>query len=82
MPARPGALRDALEGQICQTLAVPSLASIVQRAGRTRVFARIGRALMPLDRAVGRLTRGRFVAFGLRGAAVDAADHDRPRAPG
>jgi deazaflavin-dependent oxidoreductase (nitroreductase family) len=42
------------------------LSSLARRVGGTRWFARLGRSLVPLDRALGRLTRGRFVAFGLR----------------
>jgi deazaflavin-dependent oxidoreductase (nitroreductase family) len=38
----------------------------VRNLGHQRWFARAGRLLTPIDRAVGRLTRGRFVAFGLR----------------
>jgi deazaflavin-dependent oxidoreductase (nitroreductase family) len=42
------------------------LAARLREAGQRPWFARIGRALVPLDRALGRLTRGRFVAGGLR----------------
>jgi deazaflavin-dependent oxidoreductase (nitroreductase family) len=41
--------------------------SLLRRAGRAEWFARLARPLVPLDRALGRLTRGRFVAFGLPG---------------
>ncbi len=34
--------------------------------GHRRWFARLGRALVPADRVIGRLTGGRVVAFGLR----------------
>jgi len=34
--------------------------------GRHAWFARVGRALVPVDRAVSKLTKGRFVAVGLR----------------
>jgi deazaflavin-dependent oxidoreductase (nitroreductase family) len=34
--------------------------------GRYEWFARIGRAWVPVDRAVSKLTKGRFVAVGLR----------------
>ena len=43
------------------------LSSLLRRAGRAEWFARLARPLVPLDRALGRLTRGRFVAFGLPG---------------
>jgi deazaflavin-dependent oxidoreductase (nitroreductase family) len=43
------------------------LSSLLRRVGRAEWFARLARPLVPLDRAVGRLTRGRFVAFGLPG---------------
>ena len=39
----------------------------MRRVGRAEWFARLARPLVPLDRALGRLTRGRFVAFGLPG---------------
>jgi deazaflavin-dependent oxidoreductase (nitroreductase family) len=42
------------------------LASGFREIGHTRWFARVGRALVPLDRALGKLTKGRFVAFGLQ----------------
>ncbi|HET6212885.1 MAG TPA: nitroreductase/quinone reductase family protein [Micromonosporaceae bacterium] len=41
------------------------LTSLAQRLGHRPWFARVFRGLVPLDRAVGRLTRGRFVALGL-----------------
>lgn len=40
------------------------LGGVLRRWGRRRWFARLGRAMVPLDRGLGRLTRGRFVAFG------------------
>ena len=43
------------------------LSSLLRRVGRAEWFARLARPLVPLDRALGRLTRGRFVAFGLPG---------------
>jgi len=43
------------------------LSSLLRRAGRAEWFARVARPLVPLDRALGRLSRGRFVAFGLPG---------------
>jgi deazaflavin-dependent oxidoreductase (nitroreductase family) len=43
------------------------LSSLLRRVGRAEWFARLARPLVPLDRGLGRLTRGRFVAFGLRG---------------
>ncbi len=39
---------------------------VLSRLGHKRWFARLGRALVPADRLVGRLTRGRFVALGAR----------------
>jgi deazaflavin-dependent oxidoreductase (nitroreductase family) len=47
-----------------ETDGVP-LASLVRRLGHRRWFARAGRLLVPADRLVGRLTRGRVVALGL-----------------
>lgn len=41
------------------------LASFVRRLGHRRWFARLGPVLVPADRLVGRLTRGRVVALGL-----------------
>lgn len=38
---------------------------VVQRLGHRRWFARAGRVLVPADRLVARLTRGRVVALGL-----------------
>jgi deazaflavin-dependent oxidoreductase (nitroreductase family) len=49
-----------------QTVRMSRLASGVRDAGHKRWFARLGRAMVPLDRALGKLTKGRFVAFGLR----------------
>jgi deazaflavin-dependent oxidoreductase (nitroreductase family) len=43
-----------------------ALSSFARRIGGTRIFSRIGRAYVPLDRLLGRLTRGRFVALGQR----------------
>jgi deazaflavin-dependent oxidoreductase (nitroreductase family) len=37
----------------------------VRRMGRRKWFAALGRAYVPVDRAIGRLTRGRVVALGL-----------------
>lgn len=42
------------------------LVSQVRVLGHRRWFARIGRILVPVDRALGRITKGRFVALGLR----------------
>jgi deazaflavin-dependent oxidoreductase (nitroreductase family) len=39
--------------------------SLARRLGSKRWFARMGRALVPLDRLIGRLTRGRFVSMNL-----------------
>jgi deazaflavin-dependent oxidoreductase (nitroreductase family) len=44
--------------------------SLVRHAGRQRWFARCGRALVPLDRVVGRLSKGRVVGFGVLPALV------------
>src|SRR4029079_14515686 len=38
----------------------------VRSMGRHAWFARVGRAWVPVDRAVSKLTKGRFVAGGLR----------------
>jgi deazaflavin-dependent oxidoreductase (nitroreductase family) len=40
-------------------------ASLARRLGHRSWFARMGRFLVPADRLVGRLTRGRIVALGL-----------------
>ena len=42
-----------------------SFASIIRRWGHRPWFATVFRSLVPLDRALGRLTRGRFVALGI-----------------
>ena len=42
------------------------LARLVRRFGNRRWFVLMARANVPLDRVVGRLTRGRTVALGLR----------------
>ncbi|HET8658299.1 MAG TPA: nitroreductase/quinone reductase family protein [Micromonosporaceae bacterium] len=42
-----------------------SVTSYVQRLGHKPWFARLGRALVPVDRLIGRLTGGRLVALGL-----------------
>jgi deazaflavin-dependent oxidoreductase (nitroreductase family) len=41
------------------------LRSLARTLGHRRWFARLGRVLMPADRLLGRLTRGRVVALGL-----------------
>jgi deazaflavin-dependent oxidoreductase (nitroreductase family) len=41
------------------------LRSLARTFGHRRWFARLGRVLMPADRLLGRLTRGRVVALGL-----------------
>ena len=41
------------------------LVSRVRSFGHQRWFARAGRLLTPVDRALGTVTKGRFVAFGL-----------------
>lgn len=38
----------------------------VRNLGHRPWFSRLGRALVPVDRLLGKATRGRFVAFGLR----------------
>jgi deazaflavin-dependent oxidoreductase (nitroreductase family) len=45
---------------------VPRIADAVRRFGHRPWFARLGRAYVPLDRLIGRLSGGRLVAFGLR----------------
>jgi deazaflavin-dependent oxidoreductase (nitroreductase family) len=40
------------------------IASVARRLGGTRVFALVGRAYVPIDRALGRISRGKLVAFG------------------
>src|SRR5262245_9755160 len=42
------------------------IVSGVRDLGHRRWFARLGRTRVPVDRLLGRATRGRFVAFGLR----------------
>ena len=42
-----------------------ALASLARRLGHRPWFARLGRFLVPADRLVGRLTKGRVVALGL-----------------
>jgi deazaflavin-dependent oxidoreductase (nitroreductase family) len=42
------------------------LASLARRLGARRWFAVAGRAYVPFDRVLGRLSRGRLVALGLR----------------
>jgi deazaflavin-dependent oxidoreductase (nitroreductase family) len=49
-----------------QTDRVSRLANSLQKLGHYPWFARFGRAYVPVDRALGRLTKGRFVAFGSR----------------
>jgi deazaflavin-dependent oxidoreductase (nitroreductase family) len=41
------------------------IASLARRLGGTRVFALVGRAYMPVDRWLGRRSRGRLLALGL-----------------
>jgi deazaflavin-dependent oxidoreductase (nitroreductase family) len=43
-----------------------ALSSFARRVGGTRLFSLVGRAYVPVDRLIGRLTRGRFVALGQR----------------
>jgi deazaflavin-dependent oxidoreductase (nitroreductase family) len=47
-------------------MAMSALASLTRRLGDRVWFARLGRAYVPVDRLLGKLTGGRFVAFGLR----------------
>ena len=42
------------------------LARLVRRYGSRRWFVRLARAYVPFDRLIGRLSRGRLVAMGLR----------------
>lgn len=42
------------------------LSSFARRVGGTRFFALVGRAYVPVDRLIGRLSRGRLVALGQR----------------
>jgi deazaflavin-dependent oxidoreductase (nitroreductase family) len=44
-----------------------ALSSFARRVGGTQWFARLGRAYVPVDRLLGRLTKGRFVALRLPG---------------
>lgn len=48
------------------TARVGRFAALVRRLGHRRWFIRVARAYVPLDRMIGRLSRGRFVALGLR----------------
>ncbi len=41
------------------------ISSLARRMGSTRLFALVGRAYVPFDRWLGRLSRGRAVALGL-----------------
>lgn len=45
---------------------MPRLVSRVRSFGHQAWFARLGRAFTPVDRLLGTVTKGRFVAFGLR----------------
>lgn len=42
-----------------------AFSSLLRRLGGTRLFARAGRALAPIDTLIGRSGRGRFMALGL-----------------
>ncbi|MCX4473856.1 nitroreductase family deazaflavin-dependent oxidoreductase [Micromonospora sp. NBC_01655] len=44
---------------------MPALGSLTRRLGHHRWFGAVARLLVPADRVVGRLTRGRVVALGL-----------------
>lgn len=46
-------------------MAMSVLSSLARRLGGKRWFAVVGRAYVPLDRLLGRLSKGRFVALGL-----------------
>jgi deazaflavin-dependent oxidoreductase (nitroreductase family) len=41
------------------------MGSLARRLGGTRLFALVGRAYVPFDRLLGRVTRGRMLALGL-----------------
>jgi deazaflavin-dependent oxidoreductase (nitroreductase family) len=43
-----------------------AVSSLARRLGSKRWFARVGRVFVPMDRLVGRLTRGRFVSLNMR----------------
>jgi deazaflavin-dependent oxidoreductase (nitroreductase family) len=43
------------------------LGQVAKRLGGRPWFARLGRMMVPADRALGRLTKGRFVALNMRG---------------
>lgn len=45
--------------------AMSALSSFARRIGGTRLFALVGRAYVPIDRFLGRRSRGRFLALGL-----------------
>jgi deazaflavin-dependent oxidoreductase (nitroreductase family) len=53
-------------GRLGQTVTMNPLASVARRLGGQRWFAVVGRAYVPVDRLLGRLSKGRFVALGLR----------------
>lgn len=42
-----------------------ALSSFARRVGSTRLFALLGRAYVPVDRLIGRASRGKLVALGL-----------------
>lgn len=42
------------------------LSTLARRYGNKKWFAAVGRAYVPIDRLLGRLTRGRFVALGMK----------------
>src|SRR5688572_22385267 len=48
-----------------QTVRVSALGKLTRRYGDRPWFGRFARLLVPVDRLVGRLTRGRVVALGL-----------------
>jgi deazaflavin-dependent oxidoreductase (nitroreductase family) len=44
---------------------MPAYTDLVRRLGSKRWFGRMGRALVPMDRLVGKLTRGRLVSMNI-----------------
>jgi deazaflavin-dependent oxidoreductase (nitroreductase family) len=43
-----------------------ALSTLARRLGTTRWFPRVGRVLVPMDRLVGKLTKGRVVSLNMR----------------
>jgi deazaflavin-dependent oxidoreductase (nitroreductase family) len=48
------------------TVPMSVLSTLARRYGGQEWFASMGRAYLPVDRFIGRLTKGRFVALGMR----------------